>query len=94
MINKPAVSSNPPIIVTASGVVSASGREIIAIHYLNTTAGVGRVDVTGGTTNEGVTLGAGVQNGTDSFEPVQPAKFSKIVVTFTTGTGVVTILTN
>jgi hypothetical protein len=90
---KPSVAANPPIIVTATGNVSISPREVVAIHYLNTTAGAGRVDITGAS-NEGVTLGSDAANGNDDFCPSQPMKFKKIVVTFTTGTGVVTILTS
>lgn len=93
MVTKPAVT-RIPILVIATGTVSVSAREVVSIHYLNTTAGVGRVDITDGSSNQGVTLGSDAANGNDSWTPVQPAKFDKIIVTFTTGTGVVSIQTN
>lgn len=94
MITKPAVT-RVPIIVTGTGTVSLADREIVSIHYLNTTAGVGRVDITDGEgATSGIVLGAGIASGVDDWCPAQPAKFKKIVVTFTTGTGVVTIQVN
>lgn len=94
MIVKPAVTG-VPIIVTASGTVSNAPREIVSIHYLNTTAGVGRVDINdGGVANQGVVLGSDAANGNDDWCPAQPARFAKIVVTFTTGTGAVSIQVN
>jgi hypothetical protein len=94
MIVKPAVTP-VPVIVTTSGTVSTSPREVASIHYLNTTAGVGRVDITtGGAGTNGITLGAGVASGTDNWNPAQPARFEKLIVTFTTGTGIVTIQYN
>lgn len=93
MISKPAVARKP-IIVTTSQIVSESGREIVALHYVNTTAGVGQVTVTNGVGNEGIVLGSDAQGGSDNFCPAQPMPFSKIVVTFVTGTGHLTILTS
>jgi len=93
MTTKPAVTP-VPIIVTGTGTVSLSAREIVSIHYLNTTAGVGRVDISDGETNEGIVLGSGVQGSTDHWTSSQPVKFKKLIVTFTTGTGVVSIQTN
>ena len=95
MISKPAVSGRVPIIVTTSQTVSVSEREIIALHYVNNTAGVGQVRVTDGSgATAGVVLGAAVVGGSDDFCPTQPMKFNKIVVTFDTGTGYLSILTN
>lgn len=91
---KPSVTGNKPISVTATGTVSTSGREIVGIHYLNTTAGVGRIDIQVGTTNEVITMGAAAANGTDHISLPQVIKADKIIVTFTTGTGVVTLFTN
>lgn len=93
-IFKPATTTTP-LVITATGTYSVSPREIVSIHYLNTTAGVGRVDITDGIeANKGITLGAGIASGTDHWYSAQPATFRKIIVTFTTGTGVVTIQTN
>lgn len=94
MITKPAVASLAPIIVTATGVISEAPREIVGIHYLNTTAGAGRVEIKGSEGNKGVVLGSDAANGNDSFCPSQPMKFDKVTVTFITGTGVVTLLVN
>lgn len=94
MISKPAIAGNEPIIVTTSQTVSESVREVVAIHYVNTTGGAGRVTVRGTEVNKGVILGSDASGGNDSFEPAQPMRFDKIIVTFDTGTGFVSILTN
>lgn len=93
MITKPAVG-RIPIIVTGSGEVSTSPREVIAIKYVNTTAGAGLVSVTDGSTNQGVMLSSDAANGNDQFTPAQPMAFKRIVVTFITGTGYVCIETS
>lgn len=95
MITKPGVTGIP-IKVTATGTVANGTREIVSIHYTNTTAGVGRVDISevGGVGNEGITLSSDAANGNDHWVSAQPVKFDGIVVTFTTGTGVVTIQVN
>jgi hypothetical protein len=98
MITKPAVSGQPPITLSATGVAISNGCELIAVHYLNLTEGVGRVDIYDGLAipaNLRITLGAAAQNGTDDFSPAQPMKFfNQVRVVFTTGTGVVTLLSN
>ena len=94
MVVKPAVTNRPPITVTESQTVSASEREVIAIHYVNSTAGVGLVRVWNGNANETVWLGSNANGGNDSFTPAQNMKFSKVVVDFVTGTGYVTLLMN
>jgi hypothetical protein len=98
MITKPAVSGKAPITVTATGVPISTGGELVAVHYVNTTAGVGRVDIYDGTATPGnlrITLGAGVDGNSDDFCPTQPMKFKvQVRVVFTTGTGVVTLLAN
>lgn len=91
---KPSLANNAPIIVTSSQTVSTSAREVVAIHYVNTTGGVGQVIVRGSEVNKGVVLGSDASGGNDSFEPSQPMKFDKLIVTFTTGSGLVSILTN
>lgn len=95
MISKPAVTGIP-LRVTTTGSVALGGREIVSIHYVNTTAGVGRVDISevGGAANEGITLSSDAANGNDHWVSSQPVKFDTIVVTFTTGTGVVTLQVN
>lgn len=52
------------------------------------------MDISDGETNEGIVLGSGVQGSTDHWTSSQPVKFKKLIVTFTTGTGVVSIQTN
>lgn len=94
MVIKPAVTNKPPIIVSAGGTISTSRKEILAIHYVNTTAGKGQVTIHDGGGNTGITLGSDAQGGNDSFEPVQPFPLDRIIVTFDTGTGIVTILYN
>jgi hypothetical protein len=93
MIVKAAVTP-APVLVTGTGTVSTSPREVVSIHYFNTTAGAGRVDISDGGAQNGITLGAAAVNQTDNWNPAQPARFNKIIVTFTTGTGVVTIQYN
>jgi len=95
MVVKPAVTAIP-LRVIATGTVANGAREIVSIHYVNTTGGAGRVDISevGGAANEGVTLSSDAANGNDAWEPAQPARFKGIVVTFTTGTGVVIIQAN
>lgn len=98
MISKPAVAGRGPITIGSSGVAISSACELIALHYLNTTAGAGRVDIYDGNATPGnlkITLGAAAANGTDDFCPSQVMKFeNEVRVVFTTGTGVVTILAN
>lgn len=97
MIGKPAVAGKPPIVVTATGTPFTGKAEVIAIHYFNSTAGAGRVDIYDGIATPGnlrITLGSDAANGNDSFEPTQPFNFDQMRVVFTTGTGVVTILAN
>lgn len=95
---KPAVSGQPPITISATGVAVNNGCEVVGFHYLNTTAGAGRIDIYDGVATPGnlrVTLGADAANATDDFCPAQPMKFNhQVRVVFTTGTGVVTVLSN
>lgn len=95
MIVKPA-TTKVPIIAIADGTIASSPHEIVSIHYFNSTAGAGRVTITDGSgePNKGIVLGSDAANGSDRWEPAQPASFDKIIVTFTTGTGIVTIQTN
>lgn len=96
MLSKPSIGG-APITVTATGVAVTRGGEILAFHYLNTTAGAGRVDIYDGVATPGnlrVTLGSDAQNGNDNFGSVQGMRFNNEVrVVFTTGTGVLTIHT-
>lgn len=98
MIIKPSVAKRGPITITDDGIAISSPCEVVAFHYLNTTAGVGRVDIYDGNATPGnlrVTLGAAAQNGTDDFCPAQPMSFKRNVnIVSTTGTGVVTVLAN
>lgn len=91
---KPAVANNPPLTVIATGSVSTSPRELIAAHFVNSTAGKGLVRIDNGNSNEAIYLGSDADGGNDSFEPAQPVKMSKITVTFVTGTGFLTLITN
>lgn len=93
MVVKPAVT-RVPIIVTATGVVGNGVYEVVSIHYVNTTAGVGQVTVTNNNINEGVVLGSDAVGGSDDWCPAQPAKFTKLQVNFNTGTGYVVIQVN
>lgn len=93
MIVKPSNSSTP-IIVNSSGTISTSAKEIVSIHYVNTTAGVGKVTIHDGSGNGGVVLGSDANGGSDDWSPAQPAKFNKIIVDFTTGTGHVILQVN
>lgn len=92
MINKPAVFKNAPYSVTATKTVFTSPKEVSSIHYLNTTAGVGRIDIQDENGQNRVTLGSDAANGNDDWTPGRPVTFNALTVTFTTGTGVVTIL--
>lgn len=85
-----------PIKVTTAGQVALGAREVVSIHYVNTTAGVGRVDINDANeeANEGITLSSDAANGSDHWTSSQPVRFDGIIVRFTTGTGVVTIQTN
>lgn len=80
--------------VNAAGTISASPREIVSIHYFNSTAGAGKVTIHDGSGNKGIILGAAAANGTDDWCPAQPVRFERIIVEFTTGTGTITIQTN
>lgn len=96
-ISKPAVSGKPPITTTGNTLSVSSGCELVAVHYLNLTAGVGRINLRDGSANGEirVVLGAAVVSGTDDFCPTQPMKFNNgIYVELATGTGVVTLLVN
>lgn len=98
MVTKPAIANRGPITVSVSGVAISSPAELIAVHYLNLTGGVGRVDIYDGPAipaNLRITLGAGITSGTDDFCPNQPGAFkANVNVQFTTGSGVVTLLAN
>jgi hypothetical protein len=97
MLFKPSVAGKAPIISTGNSQAVSASCELVAVHYLNLTAGVGRINLRdGGAAGEiRVTLGAAVVSGTDDFCPSQPAKFLKgIYVELATGTGVVTLLVN
>lgn len=98
MVSKPAVANRGPIVVSASGVAISSPAELIAVHYLNTTAGAGRVDIYDGNAIPGnlrISLGSDAANGNDDFCPSQTMGFKNNVnVQLTTGTGAVTLLAN
>ncbi len=98
MVNKPAVAQISPIVLTASGNAISNGCELVAVHYVNTTSGVGQIDIYDGNETPGnrkITLGVAVVGGSDDFCPTQPMKFKNCVnVQFTTGTGFVTIVAN
>jgi len=97
MVVKPSVSGQPPIISSGNSQAVNNGCELIGVHYLNLTAGAGRINLRdGGAAGEiRVVLGASAQNGSDDFCPSQPMKFKNgIYVELATGTGVVTLLTN
>lgn len=93
MLTKP--SNTPtPIIVNSAGTISTSPREIVSIHFVNTTAGAGKVTIHDGSGNKGVVLGSDAAGGADDWTPTQPAYFERVIVEFTTGTGHVIIQTN
>ena len=103
IIVKPSVSGRPPIAIEGTGTTpinaTSTAAEIIAFHYVNTTAGIGRVDIFDGapqgTTNLKLTLGSNANGGNDDFSPSQPILFRvKVVIVFTTGTGILTIHLN
>ena len=102
MISKPSTATKPPVVISDSATLSqrtlSKGTEFISLHYLNTTAGVGRVDIYDGIiapSNLRITLGAAAASGTDDFNPSQNFTFiNEPIVVFTTGTGAVTILRN
>lgn len=95
---KPSVAKRGPITLSGTGVAISSPCEVVALHFLNTTAGAGRIDIYDGTATPGnlrITLGADAANASDDFCPAQPMSFKNVVrVVFTTGTGVVTVLAN
>lgn len=89
MITKPSNTATP-ILVSASGTISASAREIVSIHF---TAGAAATCVVhDGSGNKGVALGVDAANGSDDWCPSQPAKFDRIIVAISAGT--CTIQTN
>lgn len=97
MLSKPSVAQRPPIINSGNSSAIDTPCELVAVHYLNLTAGVGRINLRdGGAAGEiRVVLGAAVVSGTDDFCPTQPMKFLKgIYVELATGTGVVTLVLN
>ena len=97
MISKPAVSGKPPVVRTTSGIVASTSTEVINIHYFNTTAGVGRVNVRdGGPAGEiRIVLGGVAANSSVDYSPAQPAKFTQnVYIEFATGTGAVSVLMN
>jgi len=98
MLTKPSVAKRGPIVIVDDGVAISSPCEVVAFHYLNTTAGAGRVDIYDGNATPGnlkVVLGAAAANGTDDFCPAQPMSFKNEVRKVSiTGTGVVTVLAN
>lgn len=97
MITKPAVTRVPIIVSSAGGdqVVSSSPKEIVSIHFSNTTAGAGSVVVHDGDSSEGVALSAAAASGTDDWCPAQPARFDKIHVDWGgSTTGLLTIQVN
>lgn len=96
-ISKPAVAGKAPITTTGNAQAVSNSCELVAVHYLNLTAGVGRINLRDGASNGQirVVLGAAVVSGTDDFCPAQPMKFENgIYVELATGTGVVTLLVN
>ena len=94
MISKPSVAKNV-ITVIADNTISESAREIVGIHYVNTTAGAGLVRVYDpNDATKAIYLSSDAANGNDSFTPCQPMPFNKIAVDFVTGTGFVSLVTN
>ncbi len=97
-ISKPAIANRGPIVLIATGVAISTAAELIAVHYVNTTGGAGRVDIYDGNATPGnlkITLGSDAANGNDGFAPSQTMAFrNNVTVVFTTGTGAVTILAN
>jgi len=97
-ISKPAVAGNIPTTIEATGIAVSGPCELVAVHYFNTTAGAGRIDIYDGAATPGnrkLTLGVGAVGQSDSYCPAQPQKFrTNINVVFTTGTGVVNISSN
>lgn len=98
MVTKPSTARRGPATVSATGVAIDNPCELVAVHYLNTTAGAGRVDIYDGVATPGnlkITLGADAANATDDFTPAMLCTFrNQVRVVFTTGTGVVTVLAN
>lgn len=92
MITKPAVTATP-IIVKAAGTIIDEPREIVSLHFVNSTAGAGSCTVHDGTGNGGVVLGSDAAGGKDDWCPSQPARFQRTIVEFS-GSGTVTIQFN
>lgn len=84
--------------MSATGTAISAGCELVSVHYVNTTAGIGQVDIYDGNATPGnkkITLGSGVAGNSDDYCPAQPMPFKNYVnVVFTTGTGFVTIQAN
>lgn len=102
MITKPAVAGKRPVVIRDSDTLTtrtfSAGTEFVSLHYVNTTAGAGRVDVYDGVvtpSNLRISLSSDAANGNDDYSPAQNWRFNGAAIfVFTTGTGAVTILAN
>ena len=87
MITKPS-NTKIPLIVTSSGTISSSAKEIVSLHF--TATGAGTCTVHDGSGNGGIVLSVDAASGSDDWSPAQPARFEKIIVAFS-GTGTLAI---